>query len=266
MNIGIALFSGLYCAFATSGTGYTLQKVIKQPIVMAPFYGLLMGDMYNAMLIGAALELVYCGIMAPGAALPADECIASGIAIPLALSTSVDPNAAVLLATPIAVVAPILNNTRKMLALRIAVDADKCAEDADIKRLGFVAWAYGLFFNFILVFPVVFIAVLLGQQVIQPFFDSMPQWILNGMSVAGGLLPVVGFAMILYMIGKPSIFPFFFIGFFACEFLGLNVTTAAFFGIPMAIIILLFEVDSEKVILQRLGSERASDDDDEDEE
>lgn len=267
MNIGVALFSGLYCAIATSGTGYTIQKCLKQPVVMAIFYGIIMGDMYTAMVIGATIELVYVGLMAPGGSMPADECVAGGIAIPLAMASGVEPNAAVLLAAPIAVVSALFDTLRKTFNSRTAIAADKCAEDGNVSKLRFIAWGYGLAINFIIVFPVVFIANLLGQQVIQPFFDELPAWALNGMSVAGGILPVVGFAMILYTIGKPSIFAFFFIGFFACEILGLSVLTAAYFGIPLAVIVLLMDVDTENTILAKVkGLLPTSDDDDDDEE
>ena len=70
------------------------------------------------------------------------------------------------------------------------------------------------------------------------------------------------------MIGKPSIFAFFFIGFFACEYLGLSVLSAAFFGIPMAVIILLMDIDRENALLQKVRSTLAiggGEDDDDDE-
>lgn len=265
-NFIVALFAGLYIGFALSGTGYTLQKVLKQPIVIAFFFGLLMGDMYNAIVIGAGLEMVYCGIMAPGGALPADEGLASVVAIPLALSTGADAGTAIALAAPIAALGGIFSTPRKILNSRIGVLADKYADAGDVKRVKRCAW-YGIITSYLFNFLPVFLAVFLGQGFVEPLLDALPEWVTHGMSVAGGLLPAVGFAMIIYMIGKPSIFAFFFIGFFACKYLGLNVLSTAYFGIPMAIIILLLEMDNEKTLLQKakaLFSKAGQSDDDDD--
>ena len=268
MNVLIALFAGLYYALASSLIGYTLQKCMKQPIIVAFFFRICMGNLHDANPTGQALELGYCGLMAPGGTMPADECLAAVIAIPLALSTGTDPSAAVLLATPLAALGSILGTLRKTLNARIAISADKCAERCDLKGLARRAWFYGIGINTVIAFPGVFVAVLLGQQFVKPVLDALPAWITQGVSVAGGLIPVVGFAMILYMIGKPSIFAFFFIGFFACEYLGLSVLSAAFFGIPMAVIILLMDIDRENALLQKVRSTLAiggGEDDDDDE-
>lgn len=265
MSLIIALFAGVYYTLASSLIGYTLQKCMKQPIIIALFFGLLMGNVKDAMIIGAALEMVYCGLMAPGGTMPADECLAGVIAIPLALQMGAEPSTAVLLATPLAVLGGIIDPLRKIINSRIAIQADKYAEVCDFKGISRCAYIYGILVNFVLRFPVVFIAVLFGQGVVEPLLNSLPEWVIHGMSVAGGLIPAVGFAMILYMIGKPAIFPFFFLGFFACQYLNLNVLSVAFFAIPIAIIIMMMDAENEKNLLRKVKTlpGRNNDDDDE---
>ena len=85
MNFVIAVFVGIWFWFAGGAPGYTFHYVLKQPLVMALPIGLLMGDVPQAMMIGAAIELVYVGIISPGANVPADECLAGVIAIPIAM-------------------------------------------------------------------------------------------------------------------------------------------------------------------------------------
>lgn len=42
----------------------------------------------------------------------------------------------------------------------------------------------------------------------QNILASMPEWITHGLSVAGGILPAMGFAMTIYIIGKNNIYHF----------------------------------------------------------
>lgn len=85
MKLVVAIFAGLWFWFASGCWGYTFHYVLKQPLVMALPFGILMGDIPTAMIIGATIELVYVGMISPGANIPADECFAGVISIPLAL-------------------------------------------------------------------------------------------------------------------------------------------------------------------------------------
>ena len=49
---------------------------------------------------------------------------------------------------------------------------------------------------------------------------------MHGMEVAGGVMPAIGFALIMNMIGKPRMIPYTIIGFILVKSLGLNNVTA----------------------------------------
>ncbi|MDI5303957.1 PTS sugar transporter subunit IIC, partial [Salmonella enterica subsp. enterica serovar Anatum] len=46
---------------AALGLGYTFSAMLLQPVVIAVFVGLLLGNMQTAMIIGAGMQLVYLG-------------------------------------------------------------------------------------------------------------------------------------------------------------------------------------------------------------
>lgn len=50
---------GLYYWFARLRLGYTFSAMLLQPVVIAVFVGLLLGNMQTAMIIGAGMQLVY---------------------------------------------------------------------------------------------------------------------------------------------------------------------------------------------------------------
>lgn len=48
-------------------------SIMRMPLSIAPFIGLLFGDMKTALEVGATLQMIYIGSIAPGDNPPADE-------------------------------------------------------------------------------------------------------------------------------------------------------------------------------------------------
>ena len=88
-----ASLMGLYYWFARLRLGYTFSAMLLQPVVVAVFVGLLLGNMPAAMIIGAGMQLVYLGVTStPGGNVPSDPALAACIAIPIAVKANMDPN------------------------------------------------------------------------------------------------------------------------------------------------------------------------------
>lgn len=239
--MAVAVFTALWFWFFAGAPGYTIHYVCKQPLVMALPIGLIMGDVTTAITIGAAIELVYVGMVAAGANIPADECLAGVIAIPMAMQLGVDPSQAVVLAVPFGVLGVFLDQLRRTVNAAWVHKADKLALDADLKGIRNQALIMPMAVGFLMRFPPVFIANLYGASVLEKILKVLPAWVTNGISVTGGLLPALGFAIILFVIGKKSLMPFFFIGFFAVQYLKINTMAAAVFGICIALLITIFK-------------------------
>ena len=74
MNLLLAIVAGLWYWYAMCRVGYTLQHIFCQPLVMAVPFGLIMGDLPTALIIGAGIEMMYVGLVSNGGNIPADEC------------------------------------------------------------------------------------------------------------------------------------------------------------------------------------------------
>ena len=57
-----------------------------------------------------------------------------------------------------------------------------------------------------------FFAVLFGADVVKSVLDNIPEVIMNGLTVAGNLLPAVGMAMLLRMLWSKNIAVWFSLG------------------------------------------------------
>lgn len=86
-------------------------------------------------------------------------------------------------------------------------------------------------------FPVVFAANFFGQPVVEKFLSLMPTWLTHSFEIIGGILPALGFAITIMVIGKKSLLPYFIGGFFAVLYLKVDVMAMAIFGTCLAFLI-----------------------------
>ena len=246
MDIILAAICGSLYYLGTSKIGYTLTTALGSGLFIGFILGLYFGDVVTGLTIGASIQLVYLGIIATGGNIPADSVLASVIAIPIALKTGLDANAAVALAVPFGVLGVFLDQIRRTSNSIWVRKADKYAEEGDAKGIFNCAFTYPAIFAFILRFIPVFVITLFGSDAVAALLKVLPQWVITGFSVAGGILPAMGFAIIIVTIGKPSLLPYFFIGFFAVAYLGINTMAAAVFGTCIALLSIFKERDKMK--------------------
>ncbi len=111
--------------------------------------------------------------------------------------------------------------------------ADKCAAEADVKgirRINFttmtiISLTYG---------ALAFLCTYVAQQPMADFVNALPAVITHGLEVAGGILPAVGFAMLLRVMMKVKYTPYFIAGFLMacfCEMPNLLPGSAAWYRI-----------------------------------
>lgn len=219
-------------------------SIMRMPLSIAPFIGLLFGDMETALMVGATLQMIYIGSIAPGGNPPADEGLASCIAIPIALTAGIEPQVAISLAIPLGLLGVVLENVRKTANTTFVHMADKYAEEGNIKGIRRCATIYPLLLAFPMRFLPVFIACLYGPEAIKAFVDTLPVWATNGLSVAGNILPALGFAITMIVIGKKQYIPLFIIGFFIVAYTGLSTIGVSVFGV--CIVLLFMQLKNNK--------------------
>lgn len=232
----VAIICGVLYYLGTSRIGYGVTTAIGSPIVTGLILGLIYNDVEQGLLIGGTIQLVYLGIIYAGGNVPADQSLAACIAIPIALQTGMSAELAVGLAIPFGVLGVFLDQIRRTTNSIWVHKADKYAENGDEKRIFMCAFIYPSILAFCLRFIPVFSINLVGADVVTYLMKILPIWIITGFSVAGGLLPALGFSIIIITIGRKDLLPYFFIGFFAVAYLGISTMAAAIFGTCIAIL------------------------------
>jgi D-glucosaminate PTS system EIIC component len=242
----LAILMGLYYWFARLRLGYTFSSMLLQPVVIGVFVGIISGNMILSMQIGAGLQLVYLGVTStPGGNVPSDPALAGCIAIPLGVLANMSPEVAIALAIPFGVLGVFVDQLRRTLNAIFVHMADRYAEKADTGGIMRAAFVYPAILGFIIRFPVVFAINYLGESVVQQLLATLPQWLLHSFELMGGILPALGFAITIKVIGKNSLMPFFIMGYFAVVYLKFDVMAAAIFGTCIALLLKLIMFGKE---------------------
>ncbi|MEG0679150.1 MAG: PTS sugar transporter subunit IIC [Carnobacterium sp.] len=232
----LALVTGLWYWFAAGLAGYTLFTTLKSPTFIGLILGLIWGDVNTGLVTGAGIEVIYLGMVAAGGNIPSDKALAALIAIPIVLQTGITTEVAISIAVPMGIIGVFINNLRRTGNAFLVHKADKYADAGNIKGVWHCATTYSLMFGFVLRFPIVFIVNYFGAGLVDQILEIIPVWVMNGLTVMGGVLPALGFATIIFIIGKKQYIPLFIIGFFAVMYFNLPIMGAAIFGTCMAIL------------------------------
>lgn len=244
----IALLASL-CVFICFGGNWLWgQTMIERPLVVGAVAGLVFGDLQTGILIGASLEAIFMGAVDIGGALSAEPVTATVLATTFAITLNVNMKAALALAVPIGVFAAFISMFLKNVVMNIfAPLVDKVAANDDSKgltKLHFGMW----FINYFVFSLVTFFSVLAGAQPVQHLVKQIPANLMAGLAATGGLLPAVGFAILLRMLWSKNLSPFYFLGFILAAYV--NLPSVAIAAIGIIIVILQWNRDKQIMDLE----------------
>lgn len=241
-----AILVGLIYWISMGRAQYFFSFAFRKPVVLGVMIGLAYGDVQTGLLYGATIQLMYMGGIEAGGNIPSDQALAACIAIPAAIVNNLDPAAAVALAVPFGVLGVLINNVRRTINAFYNTKADHFVENGQYDKLSTYSFLLPWLTNGVLYFVPVFVATLFGPQVVEAFIEVIPEWIMNGLGNAGSMLPALGFALTLVVMGKTQYLPFFVLGFFLYSILGFSMLTGAVIGLCLALISSIYKQDSEE--------------------
>jgi fructoselysine and glucoselysine-specific PTS system IIC component len=234
-------------------TGKSLQT---RPIVLGPLVGLALGDLTSGCVIGATLELAMMGAVGVGAALPPEVVSGSILGTAFAIIGHKDAGMAVALGLPIAMLVMLLRNFLFIAIVPLfASRGDKYAAQGDIKGVSRMHWFGGIFGMYLPLAVLVAISFQLGGSVMERVLDMIPQFIQDGLSISAGILPALGFAILLRMIINKKIVAFLAIGFVLTAYLNLPVVGVAILAASIIMILFYTETTNQSLPVTEDGGD-----------
>lgn len=248
------------------GGGATLTLRFS-PLMTGLVCGVIMGDVANAMIVTAALQLIYMGVFSPGGSMPSEPSIAAAIAVPVALLGNLTPEAAIGVAVPVGLLGSYLYQVRFFINTFLGKYMDKAVEKMDdgaIQRS--IIW-YPTIASFLLFVPLVFAALYWGAPVIAEVIVQLKETVvLHVLEVVGGGLAAIGISTTIYVIGRKDYLVFFLLAYFmSVIFKPLNITmvTYAIIGVLVAaIFVMVTKNNNQPVAPSPAPSSNAQFDDD----
>ena len=160
--------------------------------------------------------------MAPDASLAA---VASTIILILGGQGAKGIGPAIALAVPLAVAGLALTMFVRTATVFISHIMDSRAEAADIAGVAIPA----------------LLLLLIPAHIVQSGLEAMPEWLTSGMTIGGGMVVAVGYAMVINMMSSREVWPFFFLGFALAALKELTLISLGIIGLCLAVMYLALE-------------------------
>lgn len=260
MEISIiqAVLIGLWTAVCWSGMLFGIYT--NRSLVLAFGVGVILGDIPTALGVGAVAELAFMGFgVGAGGTVPPNAIGPGIVGTLMAITTEgVTPESALALSIPFAVAIQFLQTaiytacSGNQEAAARALEKGNLGKYRLVCNITLILFAVG---GFLLGF---FACVAMGP--LQALIEAIPEWLTTGLSVAGGMLPAIGFAMILSVMLTKEFIPFALLGYICAAYLGVPTVGIAMVGLVFALKH-YFEVKKQEELAPAAATEEVSHDD-----
>lgn len=207
-----------------------------RPLMAGTVAGILVGDVRTGMMVGGTLELMALGVYTYGGATIPDYLVGSILGTYFGKELGFE--AGVALAIPAALLLTQVDVFQRFINFVFVHAADRYAEEGNVAAFDRMM----IFFSHAIwglsrAIPV-FLAVAFGEDLVKAisgFFEANP-WFNKGISVTGGMLPALGFAMLLKILPVEQYPIFLLIGFVMFAYLKMPLVGIALAAIAIAVL------------------------------
>lgn len=206
---------------------------VHRPIVTGLVVGIILGDMETGLIVGASLELVFMGMVPLAGAQPPNVVIGGIIGTSIAIIGGLDAQAAVGIAIPFAVAAQAGITLLFTAFSPLMHKADKYAEAGDTKAIEKINYL-GMAILFVSYFICAFLPIFFGADKAAEIVAMVPTFIIDGLKVAGGVMPAIGFAILIKIMLKKEYVAFLIGGFVLVAYFNVPILGLALIGFAIA--------------------------------
>jgi N-acetylgalactosamine PTS system EIIC component len=230
------LFEALLIALLAGVAGVDLFDGLThmhRPVVIGPLVGLILGDVQTGLLVGGTLELVWMGMVPLAGAQPPNVVIGGIIGTAFAILTKAEPTVAIGVAVPFSIA---VQGCITVLFTAFSPMMHKCDEMVKRGNWRGIEWVnyLGMITLFVFYFVVAFLPIYFGADAAGSVVQKAPKWVLDGLGVAGGMMPAIGFALLMKIMLKTNYIAYFIMGFVAVTYLKLPILAVALGALAIA--------------------------------
>ena len=212
--------------------------MLGRPLFTSLFVGLILGDVQQGVIVGAALESMFMAVP--------PEVYASGVlGCAFAVITGTGTATAVALALPVSVFLQVWRNFCYAVPGAFACKkietalANRDLAKANLYHLTIVPLSIGIPSALL-----VFCSLFFGADLINNALNAIPQFVMDGLNVASGVMVCIGFALLIRTMGDNKLLPWLFLGFIMVIYLKMDVIGVAAAAICVALLLAFREGSS----------------------
>ncbi len=191
---------------------------INRPVILAPVVGLILGDVVTAIKIGAIIQPMFLAFTGAGGTVVWDPQAGTIMGCVIVMSSNLPLEQALTVALPVSLLFAQLHTVRRIWFAYPAAMADKAALKGNDRAIIFYGGIFCQLSRVVIFMIPMFISIMLGAEAIGRLMANFPVWLKNAMNAVGGMLPAIGMAMTVRVIGRRELLPFFLGGFFLVQY------------------------------------------------
>lgn len=227
-----ALLIGLWTGICWSGM--LLGTYTFRSLILATGVGFILGDVQTGLMIGAIAELAFMGFgVGAGGTVPPSPLGPGIVGSIMAIRGGVAPEVAFTLSIPFAVAFQFVQTSLYVLLSGNPEMAKKAVEKGQFGKFRLIANStvfLFIIFGFILGF-----SSAMASDAIKQLVAFIPQDVIKALTLAGKMLPAIGFATILSVMAKKELIPYMIIGYVLMAYLKLPEMSIALVGTACAL-------------------------------
>ena len=201
-------------AFIAGVASVVDERQFHRPLVACTLMGLALGDLPTGIMLGGFLELIALGWMNVGAAMAPDSALASTISALVVIQGHQNIDTGIAIAVPLAAAGQVLTIFVRTITVFFQHQADNFAKTANFRGIELMHLSGMALQGLRVAIPTAIVALISSEELTR-LLNMIPAEVTVGLRIAGGMITVVGFAMVINMMRSKALMPFFFLGFIA---------------------------------------------------
>ncbi|EJO02023.1 PTS mannose/fructose/sorbose transporter subunit IIC [Oenococcus oeni] len=239
----ISMILVVVVAFFAGMEGLLDEFEFHQPLVACTLIGLVTGHLVLGVMLGGSLQMIALGWANIGAAVAPDAALASvGSAIILIEGGQGTKGigSAIAVAVTLAVAGLFLTMIVRTITTFIVHIMDHAAEEGKSRIIDMWQVISICLQGLRIAIPAALLLVIPSSEV-RAVLNAMPSWLSDGMTIGGGMVVAVGYAMVINMMASREVWPFFVIGFVIASITDLTLIAIGALGVSLALMYLALD-------------------------
>lgn len=213
-----------------------ISNTLTQPVIAGMISGFIMGDLATGLMVGGTLQLMRLGIAAFGGASVPDYFTGAVLGTAFAVISGKGAEYGIGLAVPVSLLMLQLDVAARFCNVFLLHKIDKAIDKLQVKRIPKLVLSGSILWGLSRAIPIL-LMLLIGDVAVTTLTNNIPEWLMTGLKTAGGVLPVVGIAILLRYLPVKQYIPYLLLGFFLAAYLGIPMMGVSIVGVVAALLV-----------------------------